>query len=437
VFSSSVRLNLQLRCTFGTPVDDMIYHSPPFPLVLDYGPRILKTWSAEDELGLLLASQHLPRVTEIVLSAPELTLAKLTTGLTELAPRLEKLVLHSQTSEVVLPKQFLEGGAPQLRHLILTGASLSPLQPVLSSATSLVSLALERIPSSAYFSPDSLITLISAMPHLQILSIGFLSTVPRPGFRGQRVPPRVQATRTELPTLTQLIYRGVSQYIEALLSRIRSPRIEDVDVSLFNQLTLGIPRTCTFLRDLGSLRPTRAHIDFAETSAHITLSAPQPTASPDIFLSVSCARLDFQLSATAQLCAALSASLEPVEELVLGYYGGAALPEEWRDEVDTGLWRTLLAPFCHVGTLRVHVALVDDVERALRLGPAADQMLLLPEMREIVLLHASDENALKPATAALGALVDERGGAGCPVKVRSLDLSGLAESETGEPFTIH
>ena len=153
-------------------MDDMIYHSPPFPLVLDYGPRILKTWTAEDEMGLLLASQHLPRITEIVLSAPDLTLAKLTTSLTEAAPRLETLILHSQTSEIVLPRQFLEGGTPQLRYLTLTGTALSPLQPLLSSATSLVSLVLERIPSSAYFSPDSLIALISAMPQLQILSIG-------------------------------------------------------------------------------------------------------------------------------------------------------------------------------------------------------------------------------------------------------------------------
>ena len=415
----------------------MIYHSPPFPLVLDYGPRILKTWSVEDEMGLLFASQHLPRITEIVLSAPDLTLAKLTTGLTEAAPRLKTLILHSQTSEVVLPKQFLEGGTPQLRHLTLTGTALSPLQPLLSSATSLVSLVLERIPSSAYFSPDSLITLISAMPQLQILSLGFLSTVPRPGFRGeQRVFPRVQAARTELPSLTRLIYRGVSAYIEALLSRIRVPHIEDLDISLFNQLTLDVPRACSFIRELDTLRPTKARIDFTESSAHITLSAPHPATSPDIFLSVSCTRLDFQVSATAQLCAGLSTALDPAEELVLGCYYGA-LPDEWREEeVDTGLWRALLAPFCHVGTLQVHVALVADLERALRL---TDQMpvLLLPEMREIVLLHASDENALKSASAALGAFIDERDGAGCPVKVRSLDLSGLAENESGEPITIH
>ncbi|KAH8984043.1 hypothetical protein EDB92DRAFT_1547149 [Lactarius akahatsu] len=343
--------------------------------------------------------------------------------MTEAAPRLDTLSLHSQTSEIVLPKRFLEGGAPQLRHLILTGAALSPLQPLLTSATSLVSLVLERIPSSAYFSPDSLITQIRAMPFLQVLSISFLSTVPRPGFRGERVLPRGQVARIELPGLTQLIYRGVSAYIEALLSRIRSPRIEDVDIALFNQLTLDVPRTCEFVRELESLRPTRARIDFAEASVHIIVSAPHSTASssPDVFLSVSCARLDFQVAAMAQLCSGLSATLLPVEELVLGFHhrGG---------EVDPGLWRGFLAPFSSVGTLRVHVALAADVERALRPDPTTQP--LLPELREIVLLHGSDENTLKSASAVFSAFVDERGDAGHPVKVQSQDLSKLVESET-------
>ena len=445
VFASSVRLNLQLRCTFGTPVDDMICHSPPFPLVLDYGPRILKTWTGEDELGLLFALQHhLPRATEIVLSAPDSTLSKLTKSMTEAAPRLETLILHSQTLEIVLPKQFLEGGghgAPQLRHLILTGVALSPLQPLLSSsATSLVSLVLERIPSSAYFSPDTLITQMRTMPHLQILSIGFLSAVPRPGFRGERAlpPGNNAAARTELPALTQLIYRGVSAYIEALLSQIRSPRLADLDIAFFHQLTHDIPRTGAFLRDLDSTtRAARIDFDFAHPSsaaAHIALSAP--TSSPDITLSVSCSRFDFQVAAAAQLCAGgLSIMLEHTEELVLAFHHGSAAVAAEEEDVDTRLWRGILAPFRHVVTLRVHVALVADVERALR----EDQLMLLPELRELVLLlddDGSDEKALESATAAFGTFVDERERAGRSVKIHSQDLSRLAESESGEPTRI-
>jgi len=87
----------------------------------------------------------------------------------------------------------------------------------------------------------------------------------------------------------------------------------------------------------------------------------------------------------------------------------------------------------------VHVALAADVERALRPGPE-DQPLgepLLPELRELVLLHGSDENALKSASAALSAFVDERDEAGRPVKVHSQDLSRLVESETGGSITTY
>jgi hypothetical protein len=46
---------------YGTHVVDMISQVPTFSLVLDYGPRLLKTWTPEDEDGLLFALHHLER----------------------------------------------------------------------------------------------------------------------------------------------------------------------------------------------------------------------------------------------------------------------------------------------------------------------------------------------------------------------------------------
>jgi hypothetical protein len=437
----------------------MIDHSPAFPLILDYGPRLLNTWTPADEDGLLFALQHLSRANEIMLSAPQSTLAEMTAAMLEAAPRLEHLTLHSQSAEFVLPKSFLDGNAPQLRHLILTGISLATLHPLLPSATDLVSLVLERVPSSAYFSPESLIAHIRSMPHLQTLSIGFLSALPRPDLGSVRFLRSGQTSqaRIELPALTQLVYRGVSAYLESLLARVRTPLLQDIDVTLFNQLTLRLPRTCTFISDLELFRPTSARIDFAQTSAHILLfttsAALQPSEplsqSPDMSLSVSCNRLDFQVSAMAQICSSLSGNigsgagahlLLPVEELMLGFHQGE-LSEEWRGEevIDPSLWRALLAPFRQTRMLRVHVALAADLERALRPpqphstdGPAfigeevgLEQELLLPELRTIVLLHGDDEGMLAGASEALSAFVDERNRAGHPVNVERQDLSRL------------
>ncbi len=392
-----------------------------------------------------------------MLSAPHSTLAEMTTAMLDVAPILRRLILHTESTEFVLPKSFLDGDAPQLRHLELHGVSLATLRPLLPSATSLVSLILERVPSSVYFSPESLIAHIRTMLHLQTLSIGFLSAAPRPGLTNERLlsPGQTSQARIELPTLKQLVYRGVSAYLESLLARIRAPLIQDIDFAFFNQLTLRIPRICTFISDLESLQPTTARIDFAQTSAHMLLFTPSASLqskesqsqSPDISISVSCARLDFQVSAMSQICNGLSGTNNiygmglthanlalPVEELMLGFHQ-SELPEEWRgeddDNVDPSLWRILLTPFRQTRTLRVHVALAADLERALRLRSTQlqqdglEQGVLLPELRTIVLLHADDERVLAGASEALGTFVDERNRAGHLVNVESQDLSRL------------
>jgi len=428
VLTSSLRLNLQLRCTFRTPVVDMINHFPLYPLILDYGPRILKTWMIEDQQHLLFALQHLSRAKEIMLSASQSILAEMTAAMVEAAPRLEHLTLHSQSTEFVLPRSFLNGDAPQLRDLILTGVSLARLDPLLSSATFLVSLVLERIPSAAYFSPTSLMAHIQSMPHLQKLSLGFLSTIPRPGFRGEPFLPRGQIARVTLPALTQLVYQGASAYIEALLARVETPLIQDIDITLFNQLTLRIPQIRAFIRNLETFRPTRTRIGFAKTSAHLIVSGQRPSESPDISLAVSCARLDFQVSAMVQICGSLSdtgvgadadtaALLLSVEEVTLGFHQ-TSLPEEWRDEVEPALWRALLTPFRQARALRLHEALAADFVRALcpdRSQDAADadadvggpalvseeleQELILPELRHTVVLLNDD--GVPPISAAV------------------------------------
>jgi hypothetical protein len=293
------------------------------------------------------------------------------------------------------------------------------------------------------------------MPYLRTLSVGILSAIPRrflpPGQRSQ--------ARIELPALKQLVYRGFSAYLESLLARIRTPVIQDIDITLFNQLTLRIPRICTFISDLEPFRPTTARIDFARTTAHILLFVPSMAASesqshsPDISLSVSCAHFDFQLSAMAQICSGLSGTgtvsgaglghanpVLSVEELMLGFHQ-SEVSGEWRgseDVIDLYLWRTLLTPFRQTRTLRVHVALAADFEHILRppqpqqdglarIGEALGlgQELLFPELRTVVLLHGDDKRVLANASEALRSFVDERNRAGHLVNLESQDLSRL------------
>ncbi|KAI0291073.1 hypothetical protein B0F90DRAFT_407575 [Multifurca ochricompacta] len=232
IFASSLRLALQLRSTFGTQVEDMITYSPPFPLVLDYDSRYDESWSISDVDGVLFALlQHPQRVREIVLSAPASRLARLTMAMTGAAPIVEFLKLESQTTELILPRQFLDGQAPQLRRLVLSGCTLHTLHPLLSSATSLVNLTLHRIPSSAYFSPDSLASCLHCMPRLQSLSITFLSAVPR-SANVPSPPPNQTTNRAEVPMLEEFTYRGTSTYLNALLSKLHAPLMKKLHLRL-------------------------------------------------------------------------------------------------------------------------------------------------------------------------------------------------------------
>lgn len=67
IFTSASRLDLHLVCTFGTPVEDMLSHSPPFPLIVYYGGG--RRSPAKDEQGALLALQKRDRIHSIDLCA--------------------------------------------------------------------------------------------------------------------------------------------------------------------------------------------------------------------------------------------------------------------------------------------------------------------------------------------------------------------------------
>jgi len=64
IFTSPSYLGVSLVCRPGTPVADMLAHSPPFPLIVDHGPWPRRD-VAEVEEGTLLALKHRDRVRRI------------------------------------------------------------------------------------------------------------------------------------------------------------------------------------------------------------------------------------------------------------------------------------------------------------------------------------------------------------------------------------
>ena len=74
ILGSASYLGVSLVCTFGTPVADMLAHSPPLPLVIDYPGEDRDI--TEDE-GAILALKHRDRVRHVRLFISVTSLQKL------------------------------------------------------------------------------------------------------------------------------------------------------------------------------------------------------------------------------------------------------------------------------------------------------------------------------------------------------------------------
>ena len=77
ILGSTSYLGVSLVCTNGTPVADMLAHSPSLPLVIDYQLHLEDDITAEDEKGAILALKQYDRVLRVRLVMSVTSLQKL------------------------------------------------------------------------------------------------------------------------------------------------------------------------------------------------------------------------------------------------------------------------------------------------------------------------------------------------------------------------
>ena len=116
ILGSSFYLDVSLVCTNGTLVADMLAHSPPLSLVVDYLQEY-RDITAEDEDGIILALKQRDRIR---LQMSSTSLQKLIGAIDEEYPILEYFIMHSEdpSSILIFPENFQ---APHLYHLVLGG----------------------------------------------------------------------------------------------------------------------------------------------------------------------------------------------------------------------------------------------------------------------------------------------------------------------------
>jgi hypothetical protein len=315
---------------------------PPFPIVIHHFARPKSGWD-----NIIAALERNDRVCQITLKLNR-KWKKVLDAMQEPFPALTRLILLSDTEKVpVAPDSFMGGSAPRLQYLLLDRVQIPGLTKLLLSAIDLDSLTLHRIPHSGYISPEAIVTCISTLPRLEKLSLGFESPKSRPNRETRRPPPR---TRSVLPALTNLCFKGVSEYLEDLLARIDSPLLNCLEIAFFHQLIFDTPQLIQFIGRTPTLQVhDQARVDFSDL--HVRVTFPRTSSSYNLSLIILCRQPEWQLSSMAQICTSFfrQSSIHMVERLVIRERRYSKV--EWQDDIEDSQWLELLHPFTAVKNL--------------------------------------------------------------------------------------
>ena len=402
IFGSASYLRLSLVCTNGTPVADMLQFSPPLPLTVDY--RSENGITAEDEEGLLLALEHRDRIRHLRLFLPGRDLEKFVMAIDEEFPILEYLIVGpwAEDSTALMLPEILQ--APNLRHLALSGFACPIRSRLHPTSVGLVTLYLTINHQSAYFQPNVLLQWISFMPQLESLVIRFTFPVPNRDVERQLTHMSI-TTHITHPNLRLFAFRGVSAYLEAIACQITTPRLENLDIWFFKQLTFSVPRLVLFINTTENLKFGNAEIAFQDEGVIVVMYLHEADTYPFI-VRVDGWHLDRQVSSVAQISNAHSQVFSAVERLVLRH-NVHSRSSEGHNDVDRIEWRNLLRSFSNVKTVLVEDGLVGQLSRCLRLEDGESPLELVPELQELT-YHGRRDTAFT-------SFIDSRRNAGRPV----------------------
>jgi hypothetical protein len=277
-----------------------------------------------------------------------------------------ELRLHSDGETwPVIPYSFLGGSAPRLRTFSLDGILFPELPNLLLSANHLVYLRLFNISHYGhYISPEGIVALLSVLSSLRTLSLGF--KYPHSHLRWESrslSPPK----RSILPALNDFRFRGVSDYLEDVVTRIDTPQLKRLYIDFLNQNDFDTPRLTQFINSTATPRARdEAHVQFNDCAAsfHIRSQTSIPGVD-DLQINIPCIDPDRQLSSMIEhVCNTSLHPLSTVEDL---YIHHRYFLQFWEnDAIESTLWLQLLLPFTAVKNLYLSKEFAPGIAAALQ-----------------------------------------------------------------------
>ena len=392
VFASPLRLDLCLRCTSKTRVRATLDFWPPLPFEV----YVDIPYNVDDIIATL---EHRNRVRKIsIFNLTSSQLERLAPMMQEPFPALTLLQLRTRETAPTLPDMLLGGSAPRLQSLSLGRIPFPGLPKLLLSATDLSILTLEGIPHTGYISPEAMVTCLYALTRLTCFAMKFEFPPSRPDRRP------LPLTRVVLPALIGMVLQSDNEYLEDFIARIDAPRLNTLDISIFNQPVFDISQLLQFITHTGMTKSFNQAAVFLD-SPHVRFShcPPEETyISKRLRLGIYCRGIDWQVSCAAQICSQYSFFLPSVEQLDIdGYYLRHSF---WQDDLDGTPWLELFRPFTGVRTLRISRYLKSSIVHTLQELTGERAIEVLPALNSLYLEHYQasepEQKAIEPFIAA-------------------------------------
>ena len=375
VFGSPRRLNLQLFCVAKTPARDTLDVWPPLPLSINA--TIKETEELDNIIAVLERSE---RVVFITIILPGTLSEDVSIAMQKPFPVLEHLGLFSSNVATVIPDSFLRGSAPRLRILWLDGIPFPGLPKLLLSATHLSRLHLTDIPHPEYFSLDTIVTVLSTLTSLCSFRLEFWSPRSLPERESRHSLPW---TRSVLPSLDSLEFKGVSDYLEDFVAHIDTPRLVALHITFFNQIVFDTPKTTQFISRTPLLGPLeKACLTFRNDTADVCLSS-QSSTFDQILVKIPCEEFDWQVSSLEQVCTSSLSLLSKLEDLLI--LENTNSPPNWKDNIENTLWLELLHPFIAVKNLYLSEKFASCIAPALQELVGGRTTEVLPALQNLFL----------------------------------------------------
>ena len=403
-------LKLRVLCNSANPITTIPSHLTQIPLIIRF--KFLYPVPTRFRRNLVLALQDRDRVSGITISnwgSEDLGLHK---ALSCAFPMLETLSLAESHAGRILPS---DNTAPHLRALHLRNIVVPTGCLSLPNAINLSSLRLEKISAIPL---DFLVESIAGMPHLENISISFLSDYPFPD--GVMESPSTQITSVVLPRLSRLIFTGFITYLENLLTQISTPFLQDLRFTISLKRIPGVVRLSAFLGTLQNLNFQTAVMQFSGHHMIISYHPDQSSATLP-YAKFTIDRPDAGDvgdwgTSVLQICSDVAPALSVVESLALeSDLVDSSHRPVFRDQPTR--WNTVLRPFVGVKTLTINRAFILELSKALDPNNGTVITELLPVLSEIVIV-SSESRHLTLLDQSFSSFVDARRLAGSPIDIR-------------------